>query len=132
MTTIKIAITKDNSWDCEGDALETATFEWRTDGGQATQERIASDIAKALRVFSRTPLKAVSFSEVFFDGEPTKEQVHQLKEELDKSRSAELEQNHRISVALRSIEDEETRRRIEKTLWPIQEDMPDATKVKYE
>ena len=132
MTTIKITIAKDNSWDCEGDALETATFEWRTDGRQATQERIASDIAKALRVFSRTPLKAVSFSEVFFDGEPTKEQVQQLKEERDRLQSEQFEQNHRISRALASIEDEETRRRIEKTVWPIQEDMSDATKVKYE
>ena len=132
MTTIKITITKDNSWDCEGDALETATFEWRTDGGQATQERIASDIAKALRVFSRTPLKAVSFSEVFFDGEPSKEQVQQLKEEVDKLRNAELEQNQRIHKALMSIDSPDLRAALQKTMWPLEEDMPDATKVKYE
>jgi hypothetical protein len=132
MTTIKIKILKDNSWDSEGDALQEAEFTWQTDGSQQTQERIASDIAKALRVFSRTPLKAVSFSEIFLNGEPTKEQVQELKEERGRLQSEQLEQNRRIHRVLTSIGDEEMRRKIEKTIWPLQEDMPDATKIKYE
>jgi hypothetical protein len=77
-------------------------------------------------------LKAVSFSEVFFDGEPTREQVQQLKEERDRLRNAELEQNQRINTALYSIEDHVVRQSVQKIVWPLEEDMPDATKVKYE
>jgi hypothetical protein len=131
MTLIKITISKDEGWDCEGDALETASFEWRTDGSQAKQERIASDIAKTLRVFTRTPLKAASFDEVFFSNEPTREDMNFTKEKLDAVRSESSEFLSRVTRVLGNIENEEIRTKVIDEIFNTKEEQ-DATKIKYE
>ena len=130
MTTIKISITKDNGWDSEGDALESSEFVWKTDGSQQTQGRIAVDIAKTLRLFTRTPLKAVTFAEVFFDNQPSKEEYNQIKEELSKLHLEAFNNRMAVIRALELITDEALRAQIDGALYP--EEKLKADKIKYE
>lgn len=88
MTTIKLTIEKDNSWDCEGESLKEAAFEWKTDGSALTCEAIARSIVKALRVFGRVPVSAVPFGEAFLSGDVTRE-------EYDEERSKNSQDHNR-------------------------------------
>lgn len=105
MTTITISIERDNSWECEGSPLQSMIAIWNTDGSQHTQETIAKEISTFLRTMSRTPIRAVSFAEVFLDGPPSREEREDIRAEKAAASSKEFLDRMKMLDLLTRYED---------------------------